>query len=525
MRKKIVFLIKIWKELNLNEKILISAGIVLGVFLLILPVWIFVQNNFEKLPAEGGILREGLYQPINALNPFLAINSSERALVNLIFDKLIIDDGQGNFLYELGKSITEFDKGLKFLVELRDDRLWSNGEKITSDDLIFSFETLKKYGSDEVKNLFRDIEVEKIDNYQTFFNLKIRDNYFYNKLNQLYIVPKSVWQKFDQSDWQGQEDKLLTVVSGPYAIEKKSADEIIFVKNKFYEPKPYIKKIVFKIYTDLQTAIDGLRTRQIDAVGGVPSNILKSILSRRLKVTRTVLPRTIGVFFNNKEASSINVSDLARLVDREKIKREIFDGEAEIADGIFSQSIRKILNLSPEQSLSLAQGQRQLDKLTEPIEIVVPQNYFFQKIAGWLAEKIPLEIRTEAIEDIYTDILQSRKYQAIILGISYNLPPNLSPFFLENSSFNLINLSTQTITGLLQKLSIEQLHPDDYRKTLEKLEAEIKQTGRVIFIANPYYLYVLPKNLKTANLTILRQPEERFAKIELWYLKTKIKWQ
>ncbi|MEK7673925.1 MAG: ABC transporter substrate-binding protein [Patescibacteria group bacterium] len=526
MRKKLIFLLKLWKDLNLKEKLFISVGILLGLFFLILPAWWFWQNNFEKLPSNGGVLREGLYQSINTLNPFLVANSSEKSLLNLLFDKLIVDDGSGNFSYELAKNITELNKGLEFLVELKDDKIWNNKEKITSDDLIFSFEIFKKYGSDEVKNLFRDTEIEKVDNYQVKFNLKIRDNYFYNKLNQIYIIPKSVWQKFNQPDWQSQEDELLSVVSGPYIIEKKLDSEVVFVRNEFYKPNAYIEKIVFKIYPNLQNAIEGLRIREIDAIGGVPSNVLKSTTSRRLKVSRIVLPRAIGIFFNSKNVGGIDANGLESLIDRKKMNEEIFDNEAEISTGIFSKSIRNFLNLPVNKSNVKSNTDMSITFSTSSlIEVVVPQNYFFQKIADFIGDKIPIKIVAETTENIYSDILQNKKYQAIILGINYNLPPNISPFFMENSSFNLINKATPNIAKFLQKLSIEQLNQEDYADTIENLEKEILQTNSVVFLVNPYYLYIIPKNLKGYNLIILRQPEERFAKIELWNLKTKTKWR
>lgn len=518
-------MIKFWKELNIKEKFLISGGIILGLFFLIFPAWLFWQNNFEKLPSEGGVLTEGFYQSVNTLNPFLAANPSEKALINLIFDKLIVDNGKGGFSYEIAKNITEFDRGLKFLVELKDDKLWSNREKITSDDLIFSFDTLKKYAPEEIKNLFRDIEIERIDNYQVFLTLKIRDNYFYNKLNQIYLVPKSVWQKYNPSDWQTQEFELLKVVSGPYIIAEKSDKKIVFVRNNFYYPRPYIGKIIFKIYPDLQTAVENLRIREIDAIGGIPSNILKSASSRRLKTARVSLPRVIGIFLNSKAVGNINIDRFDSLINKEKIKNDVFDGEAEITDGIFSSSIRKFLDLPElsEKSVLLSKIQQKTEQ--KEFEIVVPQNYFFQKITDLIAEKIPLKKRTEATENIYSNILPNKTYEALILGINYNLPPNLTPFFFENSPFNLINKSNQELSRLLQKLSIEQLNAKTYKDNLAKLEKEIMATGNLIFLTNPYYLYLIPKSLNGYNLEILRQPEERFAKIELWHLKTNTKWR
>ncbi|KKS18969.1 MAG: AppA protein [Parcubacteria group bacterium GW2011_GWC1_41_7] len=523
VRKKILIILKLFKTLKTKEKLAILSVFILAIGLLMPPLYMLVKNNFMRIPRAGGEFIEGLYQPVDTLNPLLAGKSSERSLVNLLYDRLLVDDGEGNFALELSKSITPVGNGLRYIVELKDNRVWSTGEKITSDDVLYSFEMLRKYGPGEVKNLFSNVDISRVDNFQIEFSLKVKDNYFLNKINQVYILPKSLWSRIGSDEWSSREEELLSVTSGPYKIAWRNKSEIVFVPNKLYRPKAYISKVTFKMYPNLQSATEAMKLRNVQAVSGLTYNTIGNTLSKRLHVERILLPRVVGVFFNSKEIGSFNANAYSDKIDRKKIRREVFEGYAEISPTLYSPSIRNILGRL--EQIDISEFKKTSGENEKTIELVVPQNYFFQNIGEQLKKVMPLTIRTEDIETISTEIIPQKKYQAVLFGINYNLPPNLTPFFHETSPFNLINYSNPAINQVLQKLEIEDLKQKDKEQAFVDLEKEILKTGSTLFLVNPHYLYVMPNNVRGYHVRILRQPENRFDQIERWYMQTSMRWR
>ncbi len=525
VRRTVIVSLKLFRNLNRRERLAIAATLIIALCLLAVPLRHLWRTTFASAPASGGLLREGLFQPVNTLNPFLVNNQSERALVVLLFDPLLADDGHGGFSYQLATRITELDRGLRYVVALREDRIWSNGERITADDVVYAFETLRRSGPEETRNLFADIEATKVDTYQIAFTLKVRDASFLFKLAQLRPVPRAVWERFPAEQWPTREMELLEVVSGPFRLASRdiNAGHFVFSLNEHHRPRPYLLGISFTTYTDLEGAIEALRLREIDALGGIPANVLDSAMSKRLRLVRITLPRVVGLFLNSRELPGVDARTLASQIDRQTIRREVFSGEAEASAGLFSPTIRQLLKLPPfDPSLALRPGR---SVSTMPIEVTVPEHYAFQRMAEVLKTVIPIKARVESAERINAELLRQKRYQAILFGINYNLPPNLTPFFFDRSPFNLIGESSPALTRTLQQLAVADLRGAEARDALLTLEREVLATGQVIFLVNPYYLYLVPRQLGGVDLAVLRQPEDRFATIASWYLNTRTRWR
>jgi len=519
MKGFILFIYKFFKKLNKLELILIFSGLLISFLLLFFFFNFLIKNLPLKEPAYGGILRIGLTQNINTINPILAQNTSEKTIVNLIYDSLIRPDGNGGYEYELAKKITPLENGLKYELELK-DAYWNNGEKITSDDIIASFDYFKNY-NEITKRLLNNIKLEKLDSTRVLFTLGLKDNYFIQKISFIKIVPVKIFSKYNFDEWQKNEDEIIKVSSGPFALDKKynlknNVQVFELVRNKFYFKKPYLDKIVVYAYPDFESAYVALKVKEIDFLGGVKPSYLASSMGRRYEVKKLIIPRVIALFFNSKKLNK----DIKPLnsIDRSFIVKNIFENYAEPSYSIFSPSIRKILGLSvfyPSKTET-----KNLDY--SDIEIIVPDNFYMIKIGEYLEKNFNFKINVENIEDINNKIIPSKDYQALLYGLSYNLIPDLRAFFDPAYSFNLTEVNNDEILKTIQNL--ETGKEEDFKNNLENLENLIDSEEPIVFIANPYYIYITEKNLKGINISFLNDPNEIFVKIEDWYIKEKIKW-
>lgn len=539
-KRTVLFIYKLFQLLSTQEKFFLFIGLIVAVSLLVGSTKLLVSHLFTTEPTVGGVFREGLYQPVNTLNPFFVNNPTEKALVNLMFDSLVRPDGRGSYELELAKNVWPFENGLTYQFELRDEARWSNGERLTSDDVIYSFSLARDFGSPETKNILKGWKIEKLDSQRFTITLPLRNNYFFQDLSFLKIVPKTKWSSITVEQWLQREDELLQVVSGPFVLDQRikarnGTERLIFRPNQFAWQKPYINSVEFVIYADIQKAIDALKLRQVAAVGGLPADALASIINNRTKLETIKLPRIIAVFIQRSHMpSQLDLAKIKAQIQPREISEKIFLGYADATTDFFSESIKQILKLplstTSQAQAALFQQRRQPPTAsswlatTTPFELIVPRNYYFQKIGELFKTKFGWQLRVEETDRIQLDLIPTQSYQAILFGINYNLQPNLKPFFDPLSKFNLTGSNNVRLQQLLQDLEIGQLNQTGYLEHLALINQLLAETEPIIPLVNPYYLYVVPRRLGGYNALVLNQPEERFVKIEQWYLKTRFKW-
>ena len=519
-------LIIIWKLLFQVPKsiwFLISIGVLVSFALIWYSIYLAINIFFEKTPAYGGTLREGFYQPIDTLNPFLAEKSSEKTLINLIFDSLIRPDGKGGYEYELAKSITKINQGLAYEIELK-DAYWSNGNKINADDVIATFNYIKKYSNGDLYEMFKEINFEKIDNYRIKVSLPIKDNYFIQKLSFVKIIPYKIWSRYEPAEWKSKEADLISVSSGPFIFNRKYTKGDIeiyeFIRNPFYQPQPYLDKVLIYVYSDINKAYEALKSKEIDALGGIKPTYFLSISPRSFKVYKIIIPRVIGIFFNSGKVKSIEkINQLKKYLNRDEIIKETFEEFAEPSFGILSPSIAKIYKLGYEKPKNEIINAN-LD--FSDTNLIVPDNFYFQKIGIYLSKVYKFKIKLESLENIINSIIPEKNYEALLMGISYNLPPDLSFLFNKNSNLNLTNVEDIEISKIIQEMKTGD--ENKFYENLENLNKKIQERLPVVFIGNNYYPYILPQKLKGFDIQYLNSPEEKFVKIEKWYINERIKW-
>jgi ABC-type transport system substrate-binding protein len=470
----------------------------------------YLQLTKPLGPIYGGFYREGLFEPINSLNPVLPKNESEKAILNIIYPPLIEFDN-GKIISKFLNSYYFSPDKLTLNLELKDLK-WSDGSKITTDDLVFSFELFKKYSSPEIAANFKNAQIKIIDQKRAEINLNLNDNYFFFNLNNFKILPAKIFSGLDLGNFDKQ---VLKVGSGPFVFDSiTSKGEITIIKlkkNKFYEPRPYLEEVNFYVFPSTKAAFEALLLKEIDGLAGLNYLELPKNIFVNYKVYKIVLPRIVGLFFNSQKIDKKIVEDLENKIDREEIKKEVFKDNAEISYGIFSTTIRKVFSLP---DLYKEKNQKPA-VINQPLslKITVPTSYFYPEISRYLKEKYHLE--TEFIEpENLNETLANKNYQAILTGLNYGYPPSFSSFF-SKLGYNINNLDNFELERLFQQL---MTNPGIKMNVgLKETEEKILKAESNIFLVNPYYLYFISKKISGFDQFYLAKPEARFVKIGFWY--------
>ncbi|MBF0710646.1 MULTISPECIES: ABC transporter substrate-binding protein [unclassified Gemella] len=211
------------------------------------------------------------------INPITTTNREGLTYVNMIFSPLVRIEADGSKKNELAKSMETSADGKTVTVKLRDDVKWSDGEKFTADDVVFTYkQRADKKNGRQNKMLVGDklIEVKKIDDYTVEFILPSASAAaIENVATETYIIPEHVYK--DVTDFSVKDLNIQPVGTGPYKlVENKRGEYIKFTANEnYYGGQASIKDVVFRIIPNTDTAKVALQKGEIDATVVLPNDV------------------------------------------------------------------------------------------------------------------------------------------------------------------------------------------------------------------------------------------------------------
>src|SRR5690625_903557 len=150
--------------------------------------------------------------------------------------------------------------GKEWLVIIRDDVLFSVGEPLKANDVVFTFETAKN--SNSVVDLSNLNKVEKIDDYTVKFTLDQPQSSFIYILIAIGIVPE---HHYDENY------REHPIGSGPYQfVQWDKGQQLIVEKNPYYYNKqPFFERLTF-LFLSEDAAFAAAQAGKVDIVSVSP---------------------------------------------------------------------------------------------------------------------------------------------------------------------------------------------------------------------------------------------------------------
>lgn len=161
---------------------------------------------------------------------------------------------------DLAENYQVSDDGLVWTVDLRQDATFTDGEAVTAEDVVFTFETAATSGS--VIDLNNLDKVEAVDEYTVKFTLNKAQSTFISQLVSTGIVPKHAYSdKYDEEP----------IGSGPYQIVQwdKGQQLIVEANPNYYGEKPFFKKLTF-LFLSEDAAFAAAKAGEVDVVSVPP---------------------------------------------------------------------------------------------------------------------------------------------------------------------------------------------------------------------------------------------------------------
>lgn len=247
------------KKENINrlKKYLFMISIFFSLLLIGHILYVYAFYNSKENPIEWWSVSEWIIWDFPHLNPLKNSTDYNKNIIYLLYRSLLKYDYEKKSIVS---DIANCDTTDLSHIEcyLNQDINWSNWEKITTDDIIATYNIIKNSDINPlIASLLKKTEIKQ-EEWKIIFDSKSKDVNFINVLFQPILSKNtidSIWNKelfwkFNPIDW---------VYSWPYKIDTVSYDDslwiqkLILVKNDHYKnwnEKIYILKYMFKFFKD-----------------------------------------------------------------------------------------------------------------------------------------------------------------------------------------------------------------------------------------------------------------------------------
>ena len=172
----------------------------------------------------------------------------------LIQSTILKRDKDNNFVNDLATDYDISSDFKKYTVTIRDDVNFTDGSKLTANDVAFSYNTAKEFGEGADLSSMKEA---KADGNKVVFTLEKPDSTFINKLTDVGIVPEANYN----NDTYGQNP----IGSGPYKLAQwDKGQQFILEKNPdYYGKEPYFDKIT-NLFLDSDAAFAAIKNGDVD---------------------------------------------------------------------------------------------------------------------------------------------------------------------------------------------------------------------------------------------------------------------
>ncbi|PIZ71598.1 hypothetical protein COY07_04620 [Candidatus Peregrinibacteria bacterium CG_4_10_14_0_2_um_filter_43_11] len=301
MKKKISQLTKI-------ERIVVAFLVLIAVIVGYQIVYKFYDEYTDMAPVAGGVYTEGVVGKLGAINPlFVQQGSVSDDLTQLIFSGLSRYSPSAK---EIVPDLADFQMdvtGKEYTFVIKQGAKWHDGQPVTSEDVIFTYETVLKHplfnGVILRYNDYTGIKVAKIDERTVKFFLEKPDSFFPAK-TMVGILPAHLLSNvpvdsltdsfFNQSPIGTGRFRFVAIISTTNQLEVS-----LEAFNDFYDSPPHIKNILIKVFPteeDLEKHLG-----ELDGVRNVSEKLADKILKKNhLILYRYHLPQYVAAFINTE---------------------------------------------------------------------------------------------------------------------------------------------------------------------------------------------------------------------------------
>ncbi|MCD4756131.1 hypothetical protein K8R20_00740 [bacterium] len=492
---------------------------------------------------------EGRVGAISTFNPlFSNQNDVDKAIQELVFEKLIYIDMDGEMTPGIATSWEVSKDGKIYQFDISLNHTWSDGESLTIDDILFTFETAKKlssdHGYDTVGSALVDVEVEIVDEDTIKFVLP-QTNATFPEIVSVYIVPKHILENVKFSDMPFNIFSRNPIGSGPYKIHRSEPNIVYLESSAYYNHRLRISDMVIRIYSDVSKLEAAFRNGVLDGI--VLSYNSESEFTKEYPsyISHVIdLPyRERVLFFNLRKDKFQNEAlrkGISYLVDKETLLSETGIFGHVISGPICSEnwaysSLPDYPTYDPEKAAASLKSAGYTPNA---------QNGYFQTEDGKLltlaisyldnetnavlmntlkelldSEGVIINLEPFTYSQLTKEILATRNFEVLMYEIEVSIDPDQYNLWhslqKEYPNLNLSGYEYSRVDILLEEAR-KQLDQEDRKEDYALFQKYLVDDVPAVFLYRPSYLYLVSDQLQGIEFENVVRLEDVYRSVHNW---------
>ena len=531
-----------------REKKIIFICSILLVFSLVFLGGRFLWKNLVEVPKYGGDYSEALVGSVQYINPiFCQGNDVDRDISSLIFSSLFKVNAQGELEKDLVKKYQISEDQKIYIFVLKDDIQWHDGVKLTSDDIDFTLAAIQNATfKSPLYRTFQGVVYEKISDESFKLILSEPFSPFLSTLT-FGILPKHLWENINPENATLTELNKKPIGSGPFKYDSFKKDSGGYIRQytlvnfeDYYNKRAYLKKIIFKLYSDSESALNALKNNQVQGLSFLSQDNYQEIKeAENFKIHNFNMPQYSALFFNPKKQELLKERSIRRALSLAINKKEL---AAELGSGLKEAygpldfiiqpqtdeyDFKEAAELLKEEGWEMKDNFLEKDEQKLEITITSVDNNEYIKILQYTKKqwaKLGIVTNLEIVpKQKISQIITERDYEILLIAQILSYDPDPYPFWHSSQTSIGLNLSifaNKNIDDILEEAR-KITSFEDRLKKYESFQDILKKEFIAIFLFRPSYYYPLAKDIKGVDTEVIYLSSDRFSNIENWYLKTK----
>lgn len=509
------------------------------------------QSHQVMAPADGGVYAEGVVDKISTLNPIFATTKNEIAGSSLMYSGMFSYDRDNKLAGNLVSTWSTKD-GKTWDFKLRENAFWSDGQKISADDIVFTMNLIKNSAvGSPLYGIFAKDSVSKINDHE----IKIELPTAYMSLPYTLtfgILPQHSLKDISPASVRNvmNTDFSQNIVSGPFKYssrENLANGQTIwkFSPNEKFSQNARISSLTIRTYESQNKLIDGLNSGEINAASAVRMSDAANLKADR-KLTQETLNDGVFVIFNTNSSavSDQSVREALRLgADRETLRKSATTGELTSVDPLDSpiaNGVYDSVDALKQPDFNLKAAEEKLDnagwKINEKsrfrekdgkkltINLVTIQDTDYARVAKELVsewKKLGVDAQlTESDQSSANDsYLTPRNYDVLVYDLHLGADPDEFAYWSSTEAtekgLNFANYSNKradlALNGGRQQFD-ETARKARYVDFVKRWQQDVP----AIALYQPKYYYITTGSANSVNNLPLVDSTARFRDVSEW---------
>ena len=420
------------------------------------------ETSSSREIITGGELVVGISQDLgDSLDPYQMTAAGTREVLFNVYEGLIKPDATGDYVPAVASDYTVSEDGLTYTFPLRDGVLFHNGDAVTAEDVLYSFETCAAT-SNETDLIAALSAIEKIEadgDNQIVITLSEPSTAFLSYAAMVYIVP------------EGYSDQATSPVgTGPFKFVSRSVQESLVMEKfaDYWGEAAYLDKVTFKIFEDANALMSALSAGSIDMVNHLTIDQVDTVKGGDFKVLEGTMNLVQALYLNNgvepfdnekvRQAMcyAVNVDDILELTAAgygAKLGSSIYPSFTKY----FDESLVDYYDYDVEKAKSLLAEAGYPDGFS--MTITIPSNYTpHMNVGEVLVEQLAQVGITATIEPVewetwLTKVYAGRNFESTVIGFdaaTLNAGALLNRWMSTNES-NMINYDNPDYDAVMEE--------------------------------------------------------------------------